>query len=53
VVFASALEQFEQRSISLTRYQSRPVELIGEIRNHSKCGLEMILEEPSQIQPLD
>ncbi len=53
VVFASALEHFEHRSISLTSYQGREVGLIGKILKHSKFGLEMVREDPSQIQPLD
>ena len=32
-------------------YQGKRVELFGRIIDHPKYGLEMILEDPSQIRP--
>lgn len=53
VIFSSALELFERGKIDPTNYEGREVELRGEIRNHPRYGLEMILEDPSQIKLLD
>lgn len=53
VIFSSALQLFEQRKIHPMNYEGREVELTGEIKNDPKYGLEMILEEPSQIRLLD
>ena len=52
VVFSSALERFKQGKIPLMNYEGQEVELTGEIRNHPRYGLEMILEDPSQIRML-
>ena len=53
MIFSSALEQFERRKINPTSYEGREVELTGQIRNHPRYGLEMILEDPAQIKVLD
>jgi hypothetical protein len=53
VIFASALEQFQKRKIDPKSYDGKDVELSGEIRDHPQYGLEMILEDPSQIRVLD
>lgn len=53
VIFSSALELFERSNINLKKYEGREVELTGKIRNDQRYGLEMILEEPSQIRLLD
>ena len=53
VIFSSALELFERRKIRPQSYEGREVELLGEIRDHPQYGLEMILEDPSQIRVLD
>ena len=53
VIFSSALQLFEKSKIHPMDYDGREVELTGEIRNDPKYGLEMILEEPSQIRLLD
>ena len=52
VVFYSALERIKQSKISLMYYKGREVEITGEIRNHPRFGLEIILEDPSQIRLL-
>ena len=53
VIFASAAELFEKRGIRPASYEGREVEIAGEVKDHPKYGLEMILEEPSQIRLLD
>ncbi|MBI2985229.1 MAG: hypothetical protein HYY45_00535 [Deltaproteobacteria bacterium] len=53
VIFASALDSFEKQKLGPQSYEGREVELTGEIRDHPKYGVEMILEEPSQIKVLD
>jgi len=53
VIFSSALELFERRKIHPQQYEGKEVELSGEIRDHPQYGLEMILEDPSQIKVLD
>lgn len=53
VIFASAAEIFEKRGIRPGSYEGREVEVTGEVKDHPKFGLEMILEEPSQIRMLD
>ena len=53
VIFASALERFAQRKIDPKNYEGKNVEFTGQIKNHPSFGLEMILEDPSQIELLD
>lgn len=53
VIFSSALEAFEKRRLNPKRYEGREVELTGEVKNHPKYGLEMILEDPRQIKLID
>ncbi len=53
VIFSSALQLFEQSKIHPKDYEGREVELTGNIKNDPQYGLEMILEEPSQIKLLD
>ena len=53
VIFASALELFEGQKIRPQGYEGKEVELTGEIKNHPKYGVEMILEDPAQIKVLD
>jgi DNA/RNA endonuclease YhcR with UshA esterase domain len=53
VIFASALERFAQKKIDPTNYEGKNVEITGQIKNHPRFGLEMILEDPSQIKLLD
>lgn len=53
VIFASALASFEKKKIHPKSYEGREVELTGEIKDHPKYGLEMIVEDPSQIKVLD
>jgi hypothetical protein len=53
VIFASAFELFEQKKLHPKSYEGKEVELSGQIKDHPKYGLEMILEDPSQIKVLD
>lgn len=53
VIFASSLELFDRKKLNPKSYEGREVELIGEIKDHPQYGLEMILEDPSQIKVLD
>jgi hypothetical protein len=51
VIFASAVERFSK--LHPKKLEGREVEFTGEIKDHPKYGLEMVLEDPSQIRLLD
>ena len=53
VIFASAMGEFDKQKIRPRNYEGKEVELTGEIKDHPKYGVEMILEDPSQIKALD
>jgi hypothetical protein len=53
VIFASAAELFEKEKISPKTFEGKVVELQGEIKDHPQYGLEIILENPSQIRVID
>lgn len=53
VIFASAVESFEKKRMDPKGYEGKEVELVGEIKDHPKYGLEMVLEDPAQIKVLD
>jgi hypothetical protein len=50
VIFASSVELFRKGRIDPRSYEGKEVELTGEIKDHPKYGVEMILEEPAQIK---
>ena len=52
VIFASAVDLFEQQKLPPKAFDGRDVELRGEIKDHPQYGLEMVLENPSQIKIL-
>jgi hypothetical protein len=52
VIFASAADLFERDKLPPKAFDGREVELRGEIKDHPQYGLEMILEDPSQIKIL-
>ena len=52
VIFASAVDLFERDKLPPKGFDGREVELRGEIRDHPQYGLEIILEDPSQIRIL-
>ena len=52
VIFASAVNLFEQNKLPPKGFDGREVELHGEIKDHPQYGLEIVLEDPSQIKIL-
>jgi hypothetical protein len=53
VIFSSTAELFERRSINPLNYEGREVEISGEIKDDPRYGLEMVLEDPSNIKILN
>jgi hypothetical protein len=53
VIFASAAELFEKKKMPPKIFDGKEVELQGEIKDHPQYGLEIILENPSQIKVID
>jgi hypothetical protein len=53
VIFASAVELFEKNQLQPKVLEGREVELLGQIKDHPQYGLELILENPSQVKMLD
>lgn len=53
VIFASAVEEFRKNQLDPKHYEGKKVELTGEIKDHPKYGLEMVLEDPTQIRVLE
>ena len=53
VIFASAAELFDSKKLPPKSFEGREVELQGAIRDHPQFGLEIILEDPSQIRVMD
>ena len=52
VIFASAADLFERDKLPPKAFDGREVEVRGEIKDHPQYGLEIILEDPSQIKIL-
>ena len=52
VIFASAVDLFEKNQLSPKMFDGREVELQGEIKDHPQYGLEIVVENPSQIKIL-
>lgn len=50
VIFSSVVAKYEKLGISISDYEGAQVEVSGELIDHPKYGLEIILEEPSQIR---
>jgi hypothetical protein len=50
VIFASAVELFEKRKVALKGYEGKEVEIEGVVKDHPQYGLEIVLENPSQIK---
>jgi hypothetical protein len=50
VIFSTAAEKFLQLGLDPHSYGGKEVELLGRVIDHPKYGLEMILEDPSQIR---
>ena len=53
VIFASAADLFEKNKLQPKTFEGKEVELQGEIKDHPRYGLELILENPEQIKMLD
>ncbi len=53
VIFNSAAEKFFEQGFDPEAYQGKETELIGQVIDHPKYGLEMILEDPSQVEILE
>lgn len=52
VIFSSVVGKFERLGLSIEDYEGDSVEVAGELVDDSKYGLEIILEEPSQVKVL-
>jgi hypothetical protein len=50
IIFASAVELFETSKLLPKSFEGKEVEIEGEIKDHPQYGLELILEDPSQIK---
>lgn len=53
VIFASAAELFDKLELSPKTFAGKEIEVQGVIRDHPQYGLEMIVENPSQIKILN
>ncbi len=53
VVFASAVDLFEQKKVQLKSFEGKEVEVAGEIKDHPQYGLEIIVEGPADVRILD
>lgn len=53
VIFASSADLFEKSKLQPKAFEGKEVELHGEIKDHPQYGLELILENPTQIKLLD
>jgi hypothetical protein len=50
VIFASAVESFEKRSLAPKGFEGKEIEIEGVVKDHPQYGLEVILETPGQIK---
>jgi len=50
VIFASALESFEQRKLAPKQFEGKEIEIEGVVKDHPQYGLEVILENPAQVR---
>jgi hypothetical protein len=53
VIFSSSADLFEKNKVQPKTFEGKEVELQGEIKDHPRYGLELILENPEQIKMLD
>lgn len=49
VIFSSVAERFLDQGLDPRNYEGRKIEILGQVIDHPKYGLEMILKDPSQI----
>ena len=52
VIFASAAERFEQKKLAPKSFEGKEIEVVGEVKDDPRYGLEMILEDPAQVKIL-
>jgi hypothetical protein len=52
VIFASAVERFEQSNLAPKSFEGKEIQVTGEVKDHPQYGLEMILEDPAQVKIL-
>jgi hypothetical protein len=52
VIFASAVDLFERGKLPPSAFDGREVEIHGKVADHPQYGLEVILENPSQVRIL-
>ncbi|MBW1679440.1 MAG: phospholipase D family protein [Deltaproteobacteria bacterium] len=50
VIFSTAAEKFRQQGFDPHSYRGKEIELLGRVIDHPEYGLEMVLEDPSQIR---
>ncbi len=50
VIFASAVESFEKRSLAPKGFEGKEIEIEGLVKDHPQYGLEVILETPAQVR---
>ena len=50
VIFAAAAELFEKGKMAPKNFEGREVEVQGEVKDHPQYGLEIVLENPTQIK---
>ena len=50
VIFASAVDLFEKKKLPPAAFDGKEVEIQGVVKDHPQYGLEVILENPSQIK---
>lgn len=53
VIFRSALKRFRDQEIDPQKYEGKTVALTGEVIDHPKYGLEIIVEDPAQVEILE
>lgn len=53
VIFSTAGEKFLEQGLDPKYYAGKKVELFGRVVDHPKYGLEMIVEDPSQIKLIE
>ena len=52
VIFASAVDLFEKSELSPKMFDGKEDQLQGEVKDHPQYGLEIVIENPSQIKIL-
>jgi hypothetical protein len=53
VIFASGVELFEKGKLAPKGYEGKEVEIEGVVKDHPQFGLEVIIENPTQIRLIE